>query len=53
MDIDYVKNHLASLSYKSFLAIGREFVEYQLEDSLMNDLRIYGAEFIEDLIESS
>lgn len=43
-----IKNSLHRLSYKSFLTMGREYVEYQLEFSLMFDGRYYGAEMFEE-----
>lgn len=40
-----IKNSLYALSYKSFLSMEREYVEYHLEFSLMYDGRFYGAEY--------
>jgi hypothetical protein len=42
-----IQNSLKRLSYKSFLDISRDMVEYHLEFSLMLDGRFYGAERIE------
>lgn len=42
-----IQNSLKRLSYKSFLDIRKDFVEYQLEFSLMLDGRFYGAEMID------
>lgn len=43
-----IQNSLKRLSYKSFLDIRKDFVEYQLEFSLMLDGRFYGAERVDD-----
>ncbi len=42
-----IKNSLKRLSYKSFLDIGKDLVEYHLESSLIWDGRFYGAESLE------
>lgn len=43
-----IQNSLKRLSYKSLMDIRKDFVEYQLEFSLMLDGRFYGAEWVEE-----
>lgn len=41
-----IKNSLKRLSYRSFLEVQKDLVEYHLEFSLMFDGRFYGAEWM-------
>lgn len=44
-DYEGVKNSLHRLSYKAFLSLQREIVEYHLEFSLILDGRFYGSDY--------